>query len=300
MPTAHETFDAVVIGGGAAGLSASLALGRATRRVLLAACGSPRNAPADTAHNIFTRDGTPPAELVRIGREQLGAYNVVIRDECAVDARRDGDAFVVKLESGEVLTRGIILATGVRDVLPDKPGFQELWGKGLLHCPYCHGWEVARRPLGIYARGEDALHFSKLIRGWTNDLTLFTDGDPELSASDLERVRANGIVIRDEPVLRLVGTDELEAVVLQNGETISRAALFIKPRQELRSDLPHKLGCAISAQGRVDADSQGRTNVPFVFVAGDMAPGHQSVPTAAATGAMAGAALNIDLLAADF
>lgn len=300
MSTAHETFDAVVIGGGAAGLSASLALGRATRRVLLASCGAPRNAPADAAHNVFTRDGTPPAELVRIGREQLGAYNVVIRDECAVDVRRNGDAFVVKLESSEVLTRGIILATGVRDVLPDKPGFQELWGKGVLHCPYCHGWEVARRPLGIYARGEDALHFSKLIRGWTDDLTVFTDGDPELSTTDLERIRSNGIIVRDEPVLRLVGTDELEAVVLQSGEVIPRAALFIRPRQELRSDLPHKLGCAISAQGRVDADSQGRTNVPFVFVAGDMAPGHQSVPTAAATGAMAGAALNIDLLAADF
>src|SRR5688572_16306228 len=136
MNQPFDAFDAVVIGGGPAGLSAALALGRATRRVLLTSCGPARNAPAVAAHNVFTRDGAAPAELVRIGREQLRSYDVVIRDECAVDVRRTDAEFVVQLSSGAVRTRGIVLATGVRDILPDRPGFQELWGKGGLHCPY--------------------------------------------------------------------------------------------------------------------------------------------------------------------
>lgn len=300
MSASPNTFDAVVVGGGPAGLSAALALGRATRRVLLASSGPARNAPADAAHNLFTRDGTDPRELLRIGREELRPYNVVIRDECANDVRPSDDEYVIQLESGDVRTRGIVLATGVRDILPDQPGFKELWGKGVLHCPYCHGWEVANQPLAIYARGEDALHFAKLIRGWTRDLILFTDGDPQLPDSDVERIRANGIVIRTEAVQRLEGSEELKAVVLENGDVIKRAALFIRPKQELRSDLPQKLGCGITPQGRVEADAMGRTSAPRVYVAGDIAPGHQSVPSAAATGAVAGAGLNLELLADDF
>ena len=299
-PLDTELYDAVVIGGGSAGLSAALALGRATRRVLLATCGLPRNTPAHGAHNVFTRDGTAPAELVRIGREQLEPYDVVIRDECATDVERAETYYIVRLESGAVRTRGIVLASGVRDILPDIPGFKELWGSGVFHCPYCHGWEVANKPLAIYARGDAALHFSMLIRGWTRDLMLFTDGPSELSDDDLRKIRSNGIVIHEGPVERLVGTHELEAIVLKSGEVITRAGVFMRPDQELRSDIAKKLGCALTPQGRVEADMLGRTNVPLVFVAGDMGPGHQSVPSAAATGAMAGAGLNHDLLAEEF
>ena len=295
-----ESFDAVVVGGGTAGLSAALALGRATRRVLLASCGAPRNTPAHAAHNMFTRDGTPPAELVRIGRAQLAPYDVAIRDECVIDAQPADNGFVVTLQNGQVRTRGIILAFGVRDVMPAIPGFQELWGSGVFHCPYCHGWEVRNRPLAIYAKGDDALHFVTLIRGWTEDLMLFTDGDAELAPEVMAKIRSHGIAIREEKVQRLIGTHELEAIVLENGETVARAGLFIRPKQELRSDLAQKLGCEITPQGRVQGDATGRTNVARVYVAGDMGPGHQSVPSAAATGAIAGAGLNIELLGDDF
>ena len=300
MPEHLESFDAVVVGGGTAGLSAALALGRATRRVLLASCGAPRNTPAHAAHNMFTRDGTPPAELVRIGRAQLAPYDVAIRDECVIDAQPADNGFVVTLQNGQVRTRGIILAFGVRDVMPAIPGFQELWGSGVFHCPYCHGWEVRNRPLAIYAKGDDALHFVTLIRGWTEDLMLFTDGDAELAPEVMAKIRSRGIAIREEKVQRLIGTHELEAIVLENGETVARAGLFIRPKQELRSDLAQKLGCEITPQGRVQGDATGRTNVARVYVAGDMGPGHQSVPSAAATGAIAGAGLNIELLGDDF
>lgn len=300
MSSTLHRFDAVVIGGGPAGLSAALALGRATRRVLLATCGAVRNAPAAAAHNVFTRDGTAPTELLRLGHEQLGPYDVVIRDECATDVHRTESQYIVALQSGDVRARGIVLATGVRDVLPGIPGFQELWGAGVFHCPYCHGWEVANQPLAIYGRGETASHFARLIRGWSRDLILFTDGPTELDTEEEQRIRSNGIEIRQEPVERLAGSHGLEAVILKNGETIPRAGLFVRPKQELRSDLPHRLGCAISPEGRLQADALGRTSVPMVFVAGDAGPGHQSVISAAASGALAGAGLNHDLLAEEF
>lgn len=296
-----ETFDAVVVGGGSAGLSAALTLGRATRRVLVASCGPTRNAPAHAAHNILTRDGTPPAELLRIGREQLSPYNVSIRDECAEDIQPGDTHFIVKLSSGrEVRTRGIVLATGVRDVLPAIPGFSELWGSGVFHCPYCHGWEVANLPLGIYAAGEAALHLSKLLLVWTQDLMLFTDGSSDLTDADLERIRRNGIMVREDPVAALEGIDSLMAVVMKNGDVIPRAGLFVNPKQELRSDLYHRLGCVLTAEGCVVADVSGRTSVPRVFVAGDAGPGQQSVISAAAAGMLAGAGLNHDLATEDF
>lgn len=296
-----ETFDAVVVGGGSAGLSAALALGRATRRVLVASCGPTRNAPAHAAHNVFTRDGTPPSELVSIGRDQLRRYDVSIEDECAVDVSTEAAHYIVKLSDGrEVRTRGIVLTSGVRDILPGIPGFEELWGSGVFHCPYCHGWEVARKPLGIYARGDAALHFSKLLSVWTSDLILFTDGPTELSDVDISRIRNNGIVVREDRVARLDGVTALSAVVMENGEAIARAGLFVSPKQELRSDLYERLGCALSANGRIQADEVGRTNVPRVFVAGDAGPAQQSVISAAATGMLAGAGLNLDLAAEDF
>lgn len=298
--TMHSTYDAIVVGGGPAGLSAALALGRSTRRVLLATCGPARNAPAHAAHNVFTRDGTPPTELLRIGREQLQPYDVTVREECAIDARRTGDGFILRLESGEVRTRGLVLATGVRDRLPDLPGFQELWGQGVFHCPYCHGWEVAGQPLAIYARGDKALHLAQLIRGWTPDLVLFSDGPIDLAEAEVERIRRNGIVIREEPVERLLGAGGLESVVLQGGEVVARSGLFVAPEQELRSDLAHRLGCTITAQGRVQADALGRTNVPLVFVAGDASPAQQSVTSASGSGMLAGAGLNHDLLEEEF
>ena len=296
------SFDAVVIGGGPAGLSAALALGRSRRRVLVAAHGPTRNAPAAAAHNVFTRDGTPPADLVQIGREQLAPYDVTVREAWATDAERVDDGFRVTFANGDrVSARGIVLAIGVRDLLPDVPGFEEMWGSSVFHCPYCHGWEVAGQPLALYGKGATALHLATLIRGWSDDLVLFTDGPSELSGDELASIQRNGIAVREEPVERLAGSArQLEAVVLEGGERVPRSGLFLAPKQELRSDLPHQLGCPLSDDGRVEADAVGRTPVSGVFVAGDAGPGPQSLPTAAASGTVAGAMLNHDLLSEAF
>lgn len=302
METAPVRFDAIVVGGGPAGLSAALALGRSRRRVLLAHDGPTRNAPAHAAYNVFSRDGTPPADLLRIGREQLAPYSVTLRDERVADVERTADGFVIVFEGGErVEARKILLATGVRDVLPDVPGFRELWGTGVFHCPYCHGWEVAGGPLALYGKGESALQLSQMILGWSRDLVLFTDGPADLTAEQRAKITRHGIVVREERVERLAGSHgRLEAVVLEGGEAVPRAGLFFSPTQELRSDLASRLGCPLTEDGHVEADEYGRTGVPGVYVAGDTAPGPQQVGAAAASGTTAGAYLNNDLLEEEF
>ena len=297
-----DSFDVVVVGGGPAGLSAALCLGRSRRRVLLATDGPTRNAPAHAAQNVFTRDGTPPAELAAIGRDQLAPYDVTLRAKRVTHAERGEDGFEMAIAGGDrVRARAVVLATGARDVLPEIPGMTALWGTSVFHCPYCHGWEVAGQPLAIYGRGESALHLATLIPGWTDDLVLFTDGPSGLSAEDRARIERRGIPIREERVERLaVSGGQLEAVVLADGTSVPRAGLFLHPAQEQGSDLAQQLGCAIADHGRVQADAFGRTEVPGVFVAGDAGPAMQSVAAAAASGTTAGAMLNMDLLAEAF
>ena len=296
-------FDAVVIGGGAAGLSAALSLGRACRRTLLASAGPPRNAPAEAAHNVFTRDGTPPAELVRLGLAQLEPYGIEVRSEAVVDARAHaGRGFTLTFEGGDTVdARRLVLATGVEDVLPGLPGLAALWGHTVFHCPYCHGWEVRDRPLAVFGRGADAVHMVTLMRGWTRDLVLFTDGPAGLDEPQRAAMARHGVTVHEEAVERLEGHgDRLEAVVLAGGGRVERAGMLLRPPQRLRSDLAHRLGCPLSDDGRVVADAFGRTPVPGVFVAGDAGPNMQSVMVAAATGSMAAAMLNHELLEEEF
>ncbi len=287
--------DVIIVGGGPAGLSAALTLGRVRRRVVLASDGPTRNARAPKAHNIFTRDGTPPSELVSLGRRQLEPYDVAIRDERVIDAEVTDSGFVASFAGGGTVTaRGMILAIGVRDVLPPLAGLNERWGRSVFHCPYCHGWEVAGRPLAIYGRTDEVLHLTKLIRGLSDDVVVLTDGSHDLSEEAQAALGARGIGIRNEPIERLRG--EFASVQFENGEILERAGLFIAPKQELASDLPHRLGCGMSDDGRVEADETGRTSIARLFVAGDAGPGIQSVPAAASRGSLAAALLNYELL----
>lgn len=298
-----DRFDAVVVGGGPAGLSAALFLGRSRRRVLVATDGAPRNAVARAAHNVFTRDGTPPADLLRIGREELAVYDVTIREALVSAAEPTDEGFRVEFDSGESAdTRKLLFATGVRDILPPVAGLQELWGRGAFHCPYCHGWEVADEPLALYADGEDGFEFARKLLGWSRDLVLFTDGPAGLTAPQRARLAELGVEVREEAIERLVAdpAGALQAVLLKGGEAVPRRALFLSPSTEPRSDLPFRLGCARTPEGRVDADEGGKTNVPGVYVAGDAGDNPELIICAAASGTMAAAALNDDLLEQEF
>lgn len=297
-------YDAIVVGGGSAGLSAALVLGRARRRVVVIDGGAPRNAPAEAAHGFFTRDGTPPLELLALGRAQLEQFATVeIRRGEATDSRIVAGGFEVTLADGaRERARRLLLATGVRDELPEIPGLRELWGRGVYHCPYCHGWEVRDQRLAVYANGEMARHLAPLIRNWSADTVLLTDGPAELEAEDRERFAGLGIVVREERIARVERDgDQLRGVVFEGGESLARDGLFVRTRIRPHTSLAEQLGCALTGEGHIPGliavDATQATNVPGVYAAGDVATMLQQVSTAVASGAMAAAMINHGLVA---
>lgn len=292
--------DVIVVGGGIAGLSAALVLGRATRDVLVLDAGHPRNEPAAAAHGFVTRDGTPPLELVRIARDELTRYpNVTIRDGTASQVRTDGPSFALSLESGEDVTaRKLVLASGVRDTLPGVPGLAELWGKGVYHCPYCHAWEVRERPLAVLGTANAFLRVA-LLRGWTTQLSVLTDGEA-LDPAEKAKIEALGVSVDQRGISRLMrsGEEEDVAVVFEDGGEAVVAGVFVATDQEQRSGLPEELGCALAPMPPMNSrfvvvdPTSGETTVPGVYAAGDMTGPMQSLVLAAASGARAAYRLN--------
>ena len=293
--------DVIIIGAGPAGLSAALILGRIRRRVLVIDSRKPRNAPSAESHSFFTRDGTPPLEILRIGREQLRPYDVEIRDAEVTDAFRDGEGFTVVLGDGSNRSaRRLLLATGVVDSLPEIEGLRELWGRSVLHCAYCHGWEVRDRPLAVYANGDSAAEIVALVRRLSPDVVLCTDGPADLGG-DRELLDRNGIPVREESIIRLDGRDgQLERIVFAGGTDLPRHALFLPTLPRQHSDLAERLGCALTDLGLVQVNADGLTTVPGVYAAGDLALRRHQVVVASADGAIAGIAINQDLTWGDF
>ena len=308
MQNTTSRYDAVVVGAGSAGLSAALMLGRARRRVLVLDGGVPRNAPSSGVHYFLTRDGTPPEELLRIGREQLEPYPgvEVLEARATGAAGSDGD-FEVRLENGTVVgTRKILLATGVHDELPERPGFRELWGRGIYHCSYCHGWEVRDRPLAVLAKAEHLARQTALVRNWSRDLVALTDGADGLDGETRSRLAALDVPVKEERISHLEGDAEagLRRIVFEDGSGIEREGLFYAPPQRQRSDLAESLGCETEAMGLLSAVVKGdpmtrETSVPGVYVAGDAGTVLQGAIMAAASGASAAAFLNHSLISED-
>lgn len=297
-----DVYDAMIVGAGSAGLSAALILGRARRSTLVLGAGEPRNAPADAAHGFLTRDGTSPGELLLIGRQQLGPYGVTVRDVEALSARAAPDGFRLELADGTIVqSRALILATGVKDFLPDVVGLQPRWGKSVHHCPYCHGWELRDAPIAVYGRGESAFHQAVILYQWSRDLVLLTDGESELTSSQQGQLAALGITTNSRRIAQLEGAGQtLERIAFVDGSSLPRVGMYVSPRQQQRSSLPAELGCALASDGVfVQTDAVGATSVAGVYAAGDMMSAVQSVVLAAAGGARAAFALNASLSFAD-
>lgn len=303
-----KIYDALIVGGGPAGLSAALVLGRARRRVLVLDSGQPRNALSPAAHSVFTRDGTPPSELLRLGREDLRHYDgVEIREAevTEVEPREKGGFSATLAGSSRVCGRKLLLATGMREKLPQIEGMQELWGTGVLHCPYCHGWEVRDLPLALYANGDFAMHFAGILRGWSHDLVVCSHGPAYLGEEDRRKLARFRIGLKEEVIVRLEGNPEckegsLERIVFADGSALARRALFVRLPQRQFSPLAESLGCALNDRNQVKTDANGRTSVPGVFAAGDLSRPLQQVMTAAVDGTTAGMAINYDLLMEEF
>ncbi|MFJ9154351.1 NAD(P)/FAD-dependent oxidoreductase [Streptomyces sp. NPDC102270] len=301
--TYDETYEVIVIGGGAAGLSAALVLGRARRRTLVVDAGEPRNAPAAHMQGFLTRDGMPPAEFLAIGREEIKGYGVELVQDRVVEV---APGFAVTLASGRVVrARRLVLATGLKDELPDVPGVAERFGKDVLHCPYCHGWEVRDRAFGVLATTPLSVHQALMVSQWSKDVTLFLHKVTEdaLPDDDLRRLAAAGVRVMPGEVAALVVTDDrLAAVRLTDGTTHAREVVFTAPRAVPRNGLLERLGAELQETpfgGYPVVDGNWQTTVPGVYAVGNAAGFAEQVINAASAGYRAAATINGELLMAD-
>lgn len=296
-------YDVVVVGGGAAGLSAGMMLARSRRRVAVVDAGEPRNAPSAHLHGFLSRDGTAPAELLAAGRKELVGYGGEVIDYRVRGVGHFGErGFVVGLDGGRELTaRGVLVATGLRDELPEIPGLRERWGNDVVHCPYCHGYEVRDAALAVVG-GDNrpfTLHQASLVRQWSCDVVFFPHRIA-LDEEERERLTARGIRIVEGEVARLVvQDDQLRGVELVDGRVVSREAAFVGPRFVPQDEFLTGLGCEVGENGWVVTDATGRTSVSGVWAAGNVVDSPAQLINSAGAGSTAAIALNHYLLAQD-
>lgn len=298
MKQQQKTIDAVIVGGSYAGLAAGMTLGRSMREVLIIDSGKPCNAQTPHAHNFLTQDGNTPSRIAALGREQVLAYPTVqfITDE-VLDVTGEDLDFQIKTASGQrIAAKKVLFATGIKDQLPDIDGLAACWGISVIHCPYCHGYEYRSEPTGLLMNGEMAFEKARMIHHWTNQLTLFTNG--ESTIGDAERqLTEMGIVIVETPLQKIVHTDGyLNQVVLTDGNKVALQALYAHAPFIQHNSLPEKLGCALSESGHIKVDVFQKTTVPGIYAAGDNVTMLRSVATAVASGTSAGAFINHALI----
>jgi thioredoxin reductase len=292
-------YDAIIVGGSNAGLSAAMMLGRALRRVLVLDNNQPCNRQTPHSHNFLTRDGETPAAIAAAAREQVLRYpSVTLQTDLAVAAQAVEGGFQVTTERGEVLHgRKLLLATGVKDEMLPIPGFAECWGISVLHCPYCHGYEVHSQQLGLLANGDMAAEFTGLIHHWSQDLVLFTNGPATLTAEQLAVIEARHIQLIETPIAELEHHHgQLRAVRTTDGASYPLPAMFARVPFRQHTDIAAQLGCAHTEAGHIQATAFGETNVPGVFVAGDNSTPMRQVSVAVAGGTMAAAFINKELM----
>ena len=300
----NTLVDVVIVGGGAAGLNAAQMLGRSRRSALVVDGGEPRNAPTDAVHGFLSRDGISPAELYRIGRAEAESYGGRFLNGQVAGVTGSKGRFSVALEDGSMVRgRRLLIATGLVDELPDIPGLRERWGKDVLHCPYCHGWEVRDQAIGILATGPLAAHQALLFRQWSANVTLFLNDALQPTDVELHQLAAHGITVVDGRVDSLrVERDRLTGVALIGGSVVAVDAVVTAPRFVARTaafaDLGLKAVQHPAGMGEyLDTDADGATDVPGVWAAGNVTDLRAQVLSSAAAGAWAGGGINSDLMA---
>lgn len=298
----NDTFEVIIIGGSYAGLSAGMSLGRALRKVLIIDEGMPCNRQTPHSHNFITQDGKTPSEIAHAAKEQVLKYETIkFYEGLAVDGRKIDDVFEIKTQSGENFTaKKLIFATGLKDIMPDISRFAECWGISILHCPYCHGYEVRHKKTGILANGDMGFHYAQLISNWTKDLLLFTNGKSTLSVEQTQIIRKNNIEIIEKEIESIEHHDgQIQAVTFLDGSQISVEAMYARPDFMQSSDIPEKLGCQFNEQSLIKVDNLQKTSVEGIYACGDNSS-MRAVSVAVASGTTAGAAVNNKLCEEEF
>lgn len=298
-----QSYDIIITGGSYAGLSAAMSLGRSLKQVLVLDSGAPCNQQTPHSHNFLTQDGETPAEIARKAKTQVTQYPTVhFKNGQAVSAEKTTDGFLLTTAVGETFeAKQLLFATGVKDEMPAIKGFAECWGISVLHCPYCHGYEVKQTPTGILANGEMAFEYARLIRNWTNDLTLFTNGAAQLSEEQLAKLAQHDIAINDKEIAEIIQEQgQIKHLLFKDGSIHPLQAVYSRPAFRQHCPIPEALGCKLTEMGHLIVDPFQATNIPGIYAAGDATTPMRSVAAAVAAGTMAGASMNKELITASF
>jgi thioredoxin reductase len=299
----NKSFDVIIVGGSYSGLSAAMSLGRSLRQVLVIDSGLPCNRQTPHSHNFITQDGEKPAVISAKAKLQVDIYKTVqFYNGLAVKALKTDKGFEITTESGEIFkARKVLFATGVKDLLPKIEGFAACWGISVLHCPYCHGYEVKNEKTAIIANGEMGFEFAKLISNWTKDLRLCTNGKSELTLEQTQMLQKHGVLILEDEIDSLEHNEGyVSNIVFKNGEKVDVKAIYARVPFEQHCKLPQDLGCEINEQGYLKVDFMQKTTISGIFGSGDATTQMRSVALAVSSGSFAGAVINKELIDEDF
>lgn len=301
--TDNNKYDVIIIGGSFAGFSAAMALGRSLRKVLIIDSGKPCNQQTPFSHNFITHDGKKPSDINAKAKKQVLKYPTVTFIEAkATKALKNEAGFEIETEKGETFTaRKLLFATGLKDIFPEINGFAECWGISILHCPYCHGYEVKNEKTGIIANGAIGYEFTKMISNWTKDLTVFTNGKTTLTEEQTVILKKNNVTVTEDEIDYFQHNEgKIMNIIFKNGTKTAIKALYAKIPFIQHSLLPQELGCEITEQGLIKVDALQKTTIPGIYVAGDNSTFGRSLALAVSSGSVAGAFINKDLIDEDF
>jgi thioredoxin reductase len=295
----QRQYDVIIVGGSYAGLAAGMALGRALRKVLIIDSGKPCNRQTPYSHNYLTQDGKTPKQITTLGKQQVQMYSTVnFIDSLVTNGEKIVDGFKIQIATGESFTaKKLIFATGIKDIMPDIPGFSECWGISVIHCPYCHGYEVRSQKTGILGNGEYGFEFSSLISNWTKDITLYTNGKSTLTIEQTTKLHQHNIAIVEDEIEKLEHKrGYVQHIVFKNGKDVSITALYARTSFVQHCQVPELLGCELNDDGYIKIEPSQKTTVPGVFACGDNTTRMRTVANAVAIGTASGMMVNKELV----
>jgi thioredoxin reductase len=298
-----DNFDVIIVGGSYAGLSAAMSLGRALRRVLIIDGGVPCNRQTPHSHNFITQDGKTPKHITTIAKDQVSQYKTVrFYSGTALNATKKEKGFEIKTLADDLFySRKLIIATGLKDVMPEIKGFAECWGISVIHCPYCHGYEVKNEKTGILGNGEYGFEFSRLVSNWTSNLTLYTNGKSVLAPEQTEKLTKHGIPIIESEIQVFEHLNgQIQNIVFNDNSRTSITAIYARPKFAQHSEIPSQLGCELTEQGRVKVDISQKTTIDGVFACGDCCNSARDLALAVSSGTIAGGTCNKEMILEEF